>query len=180
MNKTNFWNDAAKYGAIIGLVEIVFNLFEILVPSLFLSILSLAVFIVLIYIFTKRRATLYGGDEQGYSYGQCLKYIFWMMVFSGILMGAWLIISRNLLFKAQNELAINQVLMMIENYLDANQLTAYETMLRRTIFSPIWTVVTSVVWDVICGVFFGLFISAYTKRDFSFNSPSNTDSNQQN
>ena len=94
MEKTNFWNDAAKWGAVMALVQIVFTTAGLFWRSSLLSLVSVAVFVVLLFFFTKRRVLLYGRGENGYGYGQCMKYIFWMMCFSGVLIGAWEIVAR--------------------------------------------------------------------------------------
>ena len=93
MEKTNFWNDAAKWGAVMALVQIVFTTAGLFWRSSLLSLVSVAVFVVLLFFFTKRRVLLYGRGENGYGYGQCMKYIFWMMCFSGVLIGAWEIVA---------------------------------------------------------------------------------------
>lgn len=94
MTKTNFWNDAAKYGAFMAIAQILFSTAGLFWRSPLLSFLSVVVIVLMIYFFTRRRVTLYGADE-GYSYGQCMKFIFWMACFSGILWGTWEIVGRN-------------------------------------------------------------------------------------
>ena len=71
MRKQTFWNEASRAGAIIGGIEV---LGALLAPQLakmgglsfLLSVVLLTAFIVLNYLFTKRRALLYGGEE-GYT-----------------------------------------------------------------------------------------------------------------
>lgn len=168
MEKQNFWNDAAKYGAIVALAEILFGVLGILWKSTPLSFLSVVVFIILIYVFTKRRVMLYGRSESGYSYGQCMKYIFGMMIFSGILVGAWEIVARNVLFTEEYEVVMNESLAIVANMYTGAQLDMAVGMMKSLLFSPIWIVVMCVLGDIISGCFFGLFISAFTKRDIVF------------
>lgn len=66
MEKTNLWNDAAKYGAVMALAAILFNVAAMYVQSGWLTLLSLAVFVTLLFLFTRRRASLYGGGPDGY------------------------------------------------------------------------------------------------------------------
>ena len=54
MEKTNFWNDAAKWGAVMALVQIVFTTAGLFWRSSLLSLVSVAVFVVLLFFFTKR------------------------------------------------------------------------------------------------------------------------------
>ena len=107
MTKTNFWNDAAKYGAFMAIAQILFSTAGLFWRSSLLSFLSVVVIVLMIYYFTRRRVTLYGTDE-GYSYGQCMKFIFWMACFSGILWGAWEIVGRNLFFADRYEAMLKE------------------------------------------------------------------------
>lgn len=94
MRKQTFRSDASRYGAILGGVEIVFLLAGALLRgNELLSLLELVVFIFLLYRFTNRRATLYGAAE-GYSYGNGLRFIFWISIFAGVVCGAYEIVAR--------------------------------------------------------------------------------------
>ena len=70
MEKKNFWNEAAKYGVIMALVAILFDVLGFYVQNTLLSLLSLVIFVLLLGYFTKRRAERFGA--RGYGYGQCL------------------------------------------------------------------------------------------------------------
>lgn len=167
MEKKNLWNDAAKYGAIVALAAILFNVASMYVQSGWLTLLSLAVFITLLFLFTRRRAVLYGGGPNGYSYGQCLKFIFCMMLFSGILEGAYQIAATHWLFAARYDELMDASFSTIANmgiYSD-DQLETAVGMARRLMYSPIWLIISGVLGSVIKGVFFGLIVSAFTKRD---------------
>lgn len=167
MEKKNLWNDAAKYGAIIALVSIAFNVAGMYVKNGFLSFTALVVFVLLLYYFTKRRVVLYGGGENGYSYGQCLLFIFCMMIFSGILEGAYQIVASNWLFTAKYDEMMNQSLAMLSNmgiYND-EQLQLVVSMSKSWLKSPVYLIFSGVLGSIIKGVFFGLFVSAVTKRN---------------
>lgn len=125
----------------------------------------MAVFVVLLFFFTKRRVLLYGRGENGYGYGQCMKYIFWMMCFSGVLIGAWEIVARNVLFASRYETLLGESLKAMASLYSEAQLEMAVSMARTMFFSPIWVVVLSVLGAVVQGCFFGLFVSAFTKRD---------------
>ena len=154
MEKTNFWNDAAKWGAVMALVQIVFTTAGLFWRSSLLSLVSVAVFVVLLFFFTKRRVLLYGRGENGYGYGQCMKYIFWMMCF-----------SRNVLDASRYETLLGESLKAMASLYSEAQLEMAVSMARTMFFSPIWVVVLSVLGAVVQGCFFGLFVSAFTKRD---------------
>lgn len=167
MEKKNLWNDAAKYGAIMGLVAIAFNVAAIYVKSGYLTFLSLAVFITLIFLFTRRRVAEYGSGPNGYSYGQCLKFIFFMMLFAGILEGAYQIVATHWLFADKYKEALDTSFALIGNmgiYTD-DQLEMATDLARRMMYSPIWLICSGVIGSVIKGVFFGLIVSAFTRRD---------------
>jgi len=129
MEKTNFWDDAARWGALMAVVQILFSTVGLFWKSQVLSLLSLAVFITLLFVLTKRRALLYG-SENGYSYGQCMKYIFWMMCFSGVLVGAWEIAARRLLFPAYYEAALEESLKMVSSLYGPAQMELAVSMAR--------------------------------------------------
>lgn len=108
--------------------------------------------------------TLYGADE-GYSYGQCMKFIFWMACFSGILWGAWEIVGRNLLFADRYEAMLQENMQVMATIYSEQQLELVAPMMRSIFFSPIWVVVSSVVGSIFQSCFFGLFISGLTRRN---------------
>ena len=48
MEKKNFWNEAAKYGVIMALVAILFDVLGFYVQNTLLSLLSLVIFVLLL------------------------------------------------------------------------------------------------------------------------------------
>ena len=167
MEKTNLWNDAAKYGAVMALAAILFNVAAMYVQSGWLALLSLSVFVTLLFLFTRRRASLYGGGPDGYGYGQCLKFIFCMMLFSGILEGAYQIAATHWLFAARYEAQMDTAFAAVAGmgvYTD-DQLEMAVEMARRMMRSPIWLILSGVLGSVIKGVFFGLIVAAFAKRN---------------
>lgn len=167
MEKTNFWNDAAKYGALLALAMIMFSFVGMYVKSSLLTIVSFAVFFVLLYCFTRRRTLRYGNGASGYSYGQCMKYIAWMMTFAGILIGAYEIVARNVLFTEIYTEQLDQTInaLIQTGFYNSAQQEMMVSMTRSMFFSPIWIVVTTVLGWLIYGVVAGLIVSAFTKRD---------------
>lgn len=167
MEKTNFWNDAAKYGALLALAMIVFSFIGMYVKNWALTFASLAVFVILLYFFTRRRTLRYGGGPNGYTYGQCMKYISWMMVFAGILIGAYEIVARNVLFTdfytEQLDLTLNALIQT--GFYNSAEQEMMASLIRSMFFSPIWIVITTVLGWVLYGVIAGLIVSAFVKRD---------------
>lgn len=167
MEKTNFWNDAAKYGALLAVAMIVFSFIGMYVKNWALTFASLAVFVIMLYYFTRRRTLHYGGGASGYSYGQCMKYISWMMVFAGILIGAYEIVARNVLFTPLYNEQLDQTMNVAfqTGLYNGAQQEMMVSMAKSMLFSPIWIVVTSIIGWVIYGVIAGLIVSAFVKRD---------------
>ncbi|MEG2366423.1 MAG: DUF4199 domain-containing protein [Alistipes sp.] len=166
MEKKNLWNDAAKYGAILALVSIAFTVAQMYLQNGVLSFASLLIYVLLLYYFTKRRATLYGAGENGYGYGQCLKFICCMALFAGILEGGYSIVASNWLFKAQYDELLNKSLAMMSDMgvYQSAQMDEMTTMMRTMYRSPIFMLFSGVLGSVIKGLFYGLFVSAFTKR----------------
>jgi len=163
MNKNTFWNDAARTGAVMALVQILFAVAGLYWTSWLLSLLSTAIFVTLLYLFVKERSLRQGAG--GYSFGACMKYIFWMMVFAGILYGAWEIVARNALFTENYERMLDESLSIVAKSLPAAQLDQVAALSREVLFSPLWIVVQCIFGCVIRGAFFGLFVSAFVRRE---------------
>ena len=167
MEKTKFWEDAARYGAYLGLVEVAFTALNAWKPSSLLSLADVVVFITLLVVFTKRRAALYGNGEDGYSYGKCLKYILCMSAFAGVLMGAYAIVASNFLYPEKYHEVIDKTVGALAQtgmYAGA-MLERVKTIYEQMFFSPLWVVLTNVLSMLLKGLFFGLFVAAYTRRE---------------
>ncbi len=170
MKQETFWQEASRYGAIVGAVEILFLLLEALLyksaASSLLSLAQIVVFVTLIYLFTKRRATLYG-DKEGYTYGNGLRFIFFVSIFAGILCGAYEIAARNWLFPNVYRDQMQQAFVALSQMkLYSNtQIREIKEMSETISFSPIWIVLGDVLGMIVRGVFFGLFVAAFTRRE---------------
>ena len=149
MEKKNFWNDAAKYGVIMALAAILFDVLGFYVQNTLLSLLSLVIFVLLLGYLTKRRVERFGA--RGYSYGQCLGFMVCVMLCAGFIEGAFMGVASNWLFAARYEAMIGPSIAMLENtgFYTGDQIE----MMMKLMRSPIK------------GGFFGLFIAAFTKRD---------------
>lgn len=164
--KNSFWGDAALYGAFLGLAEIVFTTLELSVPFPGLGLLHFAVFVALLVLFTRRRVRLYGSEEAGYSYGECLKYILCMSLFAGVLVGAYTAVAANFFFPEKYQAVVDQALSVLSQsgMYTGEMLRQMQSMMRRMIFSPVWVLFSNVFSYAFKGVFCGLIVAAFTKR----------------
>lgn len=161
MEKTNFWNDAARYGVIMALVAIVFDTLGFYTQHALVSLVSLLLFLLLLTWFMKIRVSQYGAN--GYGYGKCLGFMVGVMLCAGFIEGAYMSAAANWLFAAKYDAMMSQQIGLLENtglYTD-DQLT----LMARWLRSPLWLIFGSMVGSAIKGAFFGLFIAAYTRRE---------------
>lgn len=97
MGKTNFWNDAAKYGAAVGLLLAVSTVVEnsiVLSGRLGLYVLLTVEWIAavvlhyyLLHRYTRQRA-MQRAEAEGFSFGEAYGFIVTMSAFGGIISGA--------------------------------------------------------------------------------------------
>ena len=97
MGKTNFWNDAAKYGAAVGLLLAVSTVVEnsiVLSGRLGLYVLLTVEWIAavvlhyyLLHRYTRQRA-MQRAEAEGFSFGEAYGFIVAMSAFGGIISGA--------------------------------------------------------------------------------------------
>lgn len=169
MKKQTFWPEVSRYGAIIGGVEVLFLLLGALfygknALTMLFSVLHVAIFVTLIYLFTKRRSVLYGAD--GYTFGDGMKFIFFVSLLGGVLAGAYDIVARNWLFPGlYREMADTMLVAMAQTKLPTSQLIEVKESLNKTLFSPIYVVGSDVLGLGLRGLFFGLFVAAFTRRE---------------
>ena len=161
MEKTNFWKDAAFYGVIMALVAIVFDTVNFFTQHAIISLVSLLLFLGLLTFFTKQRVARYGTN--GYSYGQCLRFILAVMLCAGFLDGAYMSVAANWLFASKYETMMAPQIELLEStgFYNDDQIT----LLSRMLYSPLALIFSAIVGALIKGGFFGLFISAYTRRE---------------
>ena len=167
MKKSNFWSEASRGGAIIGLVSIAFALLGMLIPSVafVFNLASFVVFIYLLFHFTRSRAALY--TQEGFTYSQSLGFIVAMALFTGIVMGAYQIVASNFLFTEKFEETLNQAIAAYSQMgvLDNATMDKMSSMMRNYIFSPIYVLISNVLSYIFYFAFLGLFISIGTKRE---------------
>lgn len=166
MEKSTFWNEASRGGAVIGLVNIAIAALSMFLPkmSTMLSLVNIALTIYLLYAYTHRRAVAAGAG--GYTYGQSLGFMLAMGIFAGIITGAYQIVAANWLFTEQFEATYEQSLALLAQMggsgVDIDQM---ESLYRTMLFSPLPVLASGVFGSVLTHGFFGLFVAISTKRE---------------
>ena len=167
MKKSNFWSEASRGGAIIGLVCTAFSLLGMLIPSV-AFVFNLASFVAIIYLlfhFTRSRAALY--TQEGFTFAQSLGFMVAMALFTGIVAGAYQIVASNFFFTEKYEEILNTTIATYSQMgvLDNATIDKMSSMMRNYIFSPIYVLISNVLSYLFYFAFLGLFISLGTKRD---------------
>ena len=167
MKKSNFWSEASRGGAIIGLICAAFSLLGMLIPSLGF-VFSLASFVAIIYLlfhFTRSRAALY--SQEGFTFMQSLGFMVAMALFTGIVTGAYQIVASNFFFTEKYEEVVNTAITTYSQLgvLDNATIDKMGSMMRNYIFSPIYVLISNVLSYLFYFAFLGLFVSLGTKRD---------------
>lgn len=165
MANNNFWNEASRCGAIVGLTNVAFSAIGMFFPSISF-VTSLANFVVTIYLlfhFTRRRSLLF--IKTGFTYSQSLGFIVAMGVFAGIIAGAYQIVASNFLFADLFEQTMNTTISTLQQsgVYNKEMMEQMTTMMRAYTFSPIPALLSNIVGNVLYFGFCGLFISIGTK-----------------
>jgi len=156
--KTNFWNDAAKYGAIIGGLSALASLLTDLTGTALFNLVYFCLYIYLLYRFTKNRTRACSRMYSTYGYGSRLGFIVGMAPFIGLIQAAYGILASRLLFP--------------EKYAQAYELTF--SVLKSTglytsdmidklygiIQSPLWLTASSIMGQLFLNLLIGLIVAA--------------------
>lgn len=180
MERNTFWNDVCRGGAILGGMMSVSSVYEqstLLRGSLagisFMSIEWLAVaalFIWLLWRFTKRRASRYSAAE-GFSFGQGWSFVTAVSAACGILVGAVGYIYRNLVIG--NAEYIKRLTESVWGLLRESQLPAaiaepYGQMLREMQQAPAPSILSAVSGSLmtyaLTGAILGLILAGIASR----------------
>ncbi len=182
MEQSNsYWNDAARYGAILGLLLGFSNLFETWVAlsgklSLYyLMMIEWLVVVVLHYYllhqFTRQRAMLYP-KEVGFTFGQGYGFLLTISGFAGFIAGIMQTVYLHLILGYQNYIdrmvaAITEIMARgggvpasMESVV-AQSIEQLQTAPTPTIFAGVWGGIFSAVTF---GLFFGLIIAGTNSR----------------
>lgn len=163
ISKKLFWTEAMKGGSVIGLVVAAFQLlnqrFEV---GAWLSMVSLAVFVFLLVVFTRRMAS-YAGPREGFTYGRCMSFVLAMMLFTGVIVGFAVCLINNFLLKEQVTELVDMQMAALQDMLPQQQFDALYEATYSAMFNPLVLVVVSVVSYCIQGGVIGLFTSVMTQ-----------------
>lgn len=173
MNSLNF---GMNYGSLLGLLLVVisvlfyaFGIFDFEKPVLFWTINYLILFFFLIYSSVQYRNLYNCGFI---SYGESLKIIVTVAVFSSFILGFWRVILIKFISPEYIELYIQfnsqQVLENAEAFekldLSIDELLDNIESSRKK-FKPIWIIMDEIRKKALGGLLLGLIISIFTKKD---------------
>ena len=165
MSKKNFWNDASRAGAIIGLISIALTMAGMFLPKVafVLSLVSFVLTIYLLFHYTHRRSMLY--LDEGFSYSQSLGFIAAIGLFAGIISGAYQIVASNFLFPEKFEESLNATIELLQQsgVYNNEMMDQMSKLMRSYIFSPIPALISNIFGNMLTFGFYGLFISIGTK-----------------
>lgn len=170
MNQTNFWNDAAKYGAIIGGVSALCSLLSDATHLWLLGLLSFALHIGLLINFTRRRTVACSTPEREYDFGHRLGFIIATSLFVGIINGAYAILASRILFTEQYAQVYDEAFKTLGTtgiYTDELLSTA-----TQMLQSPLWLAFSGIFGQLIFGAIFGLVIAAIVQAPRTFDKQS--------
>lgn len=158
MNQTNFWNDAAKYGAVIGGASAACSLLGDATGSGIFGLAGFALYIGLLVYYTRKRATACSSPEEEYGYGRRLGFIVAMALFVGIINAAYAILASRILFADKYTAVYEQTFAALaKTGLYTGEMIARITQMMQ---SPLWLTFSSVVGQLILGLLFGLVLAA--------------------
>ncbi len=158
----NFWNDAARAGAVLAVANIFFTVLAYYAtPGFLLPILSLVLYWAIVIYFTRRRVASFG--DAGYSYGRCVGFVSAMCLCAGFLEGAFAAVAANWLFAEQYAANLSQMVGMLESTgaYSGEMLQMVVTMST----SPIVLVLGGMLGGAVEGGFVGLIVAAFTRRE---------------
>ena len=147
MNQTNFWNDAAKYGAVIGGASAVCSLLGDATGAGFFGLIGLALYIGLLLYYTRKRATSRSTREEEYGYGRRLGFN-----------AAYTILASRILFTDKYaELYEQSFALLSKTGLYTGEMISQMALMVQ---SPLWITFSSVAGQALLGLLFGLVLAA--------------------
>lgn len=162
ISKKLFWTEAMKGGSVIGLATAAFQLRQVLQSGAWLSFVSLALFVVLLFLFTRRMAG-FADPKYGFSYGKCMSFVLAMMIFTGVIVGFAVFLINNFLIKEQVTEMVDLQMAAIQDLIPQQQFDYLYDATYSAMFNPLVLVIVSVISYCIQGGVVGLFTSAVTQ-----------------
>lgn len=173
-----FWTEAMKGGTIIGLAVTAFKLAQSsLGLGLWIGMVSLAVFILLLYGFTKKIATM-ASAEDGFPFNRCMGFVLAMMIFVGVIQGVYQTIMNTLVDTEIVVSAIDSSMAMLQDVYTPAQFDVMYDTTYKMMFNPLAQVFVGVFAYFIQGGIAGLFVSVFAQRKPNIFATSNNDNTQ--
>ena len=152
-----------KGGSIIGLAIAAFQLLrQSFEAGSWLSVVSLAVFVFLVYTFTRRMAS-YADPQEGFPYGRCMSFVLAMMIFTGIIVGLAVCVINNFMIKDQVTEMVDIQMAAVQDLLPQQQFDSLYDATYSAMFNPLVLIIVSIISYCIQGGIIGLFTSAMTQ-----------------
>lgn len=176
MNQTNFWNDAAKCGAVIGGIWAACSLLSDATGWGVFGLIGFATYIWLLIRYARRRATLLSTPDEEYGYGKRLGFIVAMTLFVGIINAAYAILASRILFTAKYAAAYEQSFATLaKSGFYTNEMIAQ---LSRMVQSPVMITLSSILGQLFLGLLFGLVLAAIAQPRPRFDDRSTNDTQE--
>jgi hypothetical protein len=158
MNQTDFWNDSARCGAIVGGASMVFAWMGDATGSGIFSVTWMVIHIYLLYRFTRQRATRLAVANHDYGFGPRWLFLLTTSLLAGIFNGAYLLLAMNTLFSERYNAALQQSLQLMEE----SNLYSTEILdeIPGAIHAPTIIVGASILSEVLYACTVGLVIAA--------------------
>ena len=164
ITKKIFWSEAMKGGSIIGLVTAAFQLTRTVIEqAAWLNIVSLVVFVFLIYGFTRKIAGM-ADTIEGFTYGRCMGFVFAMMLFTGIIMGFATFLINNFIIKDTVIEMVDLQMNAMRGLLTTEQFNYTYDATYSAVFNPLVLIIIGIIGYCIQGGIAGLFTSALAQR----------------
>lgn len=171
ITKKIFWREAMKGGTIIGLATVGIDLMRHFIDrdehrfwSVLLSIVGVAVFVMLIYAFTKKISSQ-ADPALGFPYAKCIGFTVCMMLFVGFLQGVYGYFMNNFIDPESAREAIDSTMIFYQDILPESQFDMMYSMMEKGMFGALYQIFGGILGYVMYGTIIGLITSAFAKKN---------------
>ncbi|WP_417012767.1 DUF4199 family protein [Alistipes sp.] len=176
MNQTNFWNDAAKCGAVIGGIWAASSLLSDATGLGVFGLIGFAMYLWLLIRYARRRAAALSTPDEEYGYGKRLGFIVAMTLFVGIINAAYTILASRILFTAKYAAAYDQMFAVLaKSGFYTNEMIAQ---VSRMVQSPLMITLSTILGQLLLGLLFGLVLAAIAQPRQRFDDRSTNDTQE--
>lgn len=127
------------------------------------GIISFVALVLLVYAFC-RKAASYANPAQGFSYGKGMSFVFAMMLFTGVITGLYSAIVNNFFMTDQIYDQINEMMVVYESMLPAEQVDTFYDSMVASMMNPITLILSNTFANLLVGGFVGIFVCSLTIR----------------